>query len=381
MLLAMAPACRQAPVPEEQKQTTPPDLSAKVTAVAPVLASDCPPGDDAANDEIAAAAAAIVPLKPGLTLATAWHRATEDDEVECLTQVHDVSASALAATANCSMRSGTEGGSRRTCQADLRDAHMYYTGAGDDPDVLRGTTMFSLSQRAFRELKSRGRTRHRYVSVSDGAIVGDLDGVLERGASGTLATIVNDRVVDLPVIRVSGQLQGMTMKKPVDTRVTAAVIDDERFPLILDYALADVGANGFSIRYNKISFPADGVLERRLASDERVEVYGIYFDFNSGRIRSESEPILREIADALQQHPDWKLSVEGHTDAVGSAAANLELSARRSAAVRTVLADRFGIAAGRLSSRGFGANVPRDTNDTAEGRARNRRVELVRLPS
>lgn len=354
--------------------------SAPEADAAPALASDCPPVEAVADDEIARQAAALVPLRPGLTLATAWHRSTEDDDVECLTQVRDVSASTLAATATCSMRTGTQGGSRRTCRADLRAAYMYYTGAGDDPDVLRGTTMFSLSQRAFRELKSTGRTRHRYVSLSGGAIVGDLDGVLERGTSGTLATIVNDRVVDLPVIRATGTLRGTAMNKRAETRVTAAVVDDERFPLVLDYALLDIG-NGFSVRYNKVSFPTGGALEQHLASEQRVDVYGIYFDFNSDRIRSESDPVLHEIADALQRHPEWKLSVEGHTDAVGGAAVNMDLSARRSEAVRAVLVDRFGVAAERLTARGFGATVPHDTNDTAEGRARNRRVELVRQPS
>ena len=54
------------------------------------------------------------------------------------------------------MSTGTEGGSRRTCRADVRAGYMYYTGAGDKPDVLRGATMFSLSRQAFTELKSKG---------------------------------------------------------------------------------------------------------------------------------------------------------------------------------------------------------------------------------
>ena len=121
-----------------------------------------------------------------------------------------------------------------------------------------------------------------------------------------------------------------------------------------------------------------GEMERRLAEEKRVDVYGIYFDFNSDRIRRESEPILEEIADVLGRNPDWTLSIHGHTDNVGGDAYNLELSRRRSEAVRKALVQRFGIAAERLTTAGYGASAPKDDNDTPEGRARNRRVELVR---
>jgi outer membrane protein OmpA-like peptidoglycan-associated protein len=342
-----------------------------------MLAADCPP-DAASNDEIAAQAAALIPLKTGLTLSTTWHRATEGDDVECLTQIHDIGGTAVAATANCSMSTGTEGGSRRTCRADMRSAYMYYTGAGDDPDILRGATMFMLSRDAFGQLKSKGSTRHRYVSVFEGKIIGDLDGTLERQSTGTLATVVNDRVIDLPVIRAVGTMRGTAMGKPVETRVTAAVVDDGRFPLVLDYALPDVGAAGFSVRYSKVSFPTEGQIEKELAGEQRIDVYGIYFDVNSDRLRSESDPVLQEIASALDRNPQWQLTIDGHTDSVGTDEANKDLSQRRSEAVRVALVDRYGVAAGRLTTRGLGATVPKDTNDTPEGRARNRRVELIR---
>lgn len=88
--------------------------------------------------------------------------------------------------------------------------------------------------------------------------------------------------------------------------------------------------------------------------------------------------VLREIAEALSRHPEWTLTINGHIDGVGDARANQALSERRSAAVRAALIDRFGVAPGRLTARGYGASVPKDTNQTREGRARNRRVELVR---
>ena len=383
VVIVFGTGCGRGPAPDASSRPPAPTPAQSAPAAAPtpeqpVLSDDCPAVDGATDREISTQAAAIVPLKAGLTLATTWHRATEGDDVECLTQIHEISGNMVGATANCSMSTGNEEGSRRTCRADMRAAHMYYTGAGDEPDVLRGTTMFSLSAGAFAELKSNGTTRHRFVSVSEGAIIGDIDGSLRKQGTATLATVVNDRVVELPVVRATGMLRGSAMGKAIETRVTAAIVDDERFPLVLDYALPDVGAAGFSVRYNKISFPTQGKLEQQLAGEERIDVYGIYFDVSSERLRSESGPILQEIADALRRNPQWQLTIDGHTDAVGSAQANLELSRRRSEAVRAALVESYGVAASRLSARGHGATVPKDTNDTPEGRSRNRRVELVK---
>ena len=109
-------------------------------------------------------------------------------------------------------------------------------------------------------------------------------------------------------------------------------------------------------------------------------MYDIYFDFNSDRIREPSEPTLREIAELLRRHSDWRLGIEGHTDSIASDKFNLELSARRAAAVKGALTGGFGIAEDRLTTSGAGESRPKDRNDTVEGRARNRRVELVRLP-
>jgi outer membrane protein OmpA-like peptidoglycan-associated protein len=119
-------------------------------------------------------------------------------------------------------------------------------------------------------------------------------------------------------------------------------------------------------------------LEKSLAATGRADVYDIYFSFNSDQIREESEPRLKEIAEALNKHSDWKLSVEGHTDGVGAAAYNLDLSRRRAAAVKDALVKRYKIDPSRLTTTGFGSSRPKDTNDTLAGRARNRRVELVR---
>jgi outer membrane protein OmpA-like peptidoglycan-associated protein len=124
--------------------------------------------------------------------------------------------------------------------------------------------------------------------------------------------------------------------------------------------------------------PGVPALEEQLAKQRRADIYSIYFSFNSDAIREESEPTLKEIADVMRKHPDWSLSVNGHTDAIGGDQSNLVLSQRRSAAVKNALVKRYKIDPNRLVTGGAGRSQPKDTNDTVEGRARNRRVELVR---
>ncbi len=127
-----------------------------------------------------------------------------------------------------------------------------------------------------------------------------------------------------------------------------------------------------------VANPPPKKIERALEQSKRIAIYGIHFDFNSATVRPESQGVIRDIADILKQHAEWKLTIEGHTDNVGGAAYNLDLSKRRAEAVRTILVSRYGIAASRLSSAGYGFTHPKASNATEAGRAENRRVELVR---
>jgi OOP family OmpA-OmpF porin len=116
-----------------------------------------------------------------------------------------------------------------------------------------------------------------------------------------------------------------------------------------------------------------------LASKGRVTTQGILFDTGSDRIKPESAPTLRDIGAMLVAHPELKLSVEGHTDNVGDAAANLKLSEARAAAVKAALVKDYGADAARLTSKGLGSTKPVSPNTTAEGRQNNRRVELLKV--
>ena len=126
------------------------------------------------------------------------------------------------------------------------------------------------------------------------------------------------------------------------------------------------------------ALPEGGGLERSLDESGRAILYGIRFDVGSAELRPESEATLEEALVTLQERPDLRLAVEGHTDAVGGEAANQALSERRARAVVAWLVEH-GIAASRLEARGMGEAEPVASNATAQGRALNRRVELARL--
>jgi len=117
-------------------------------------------------------------------------------------------------------------------------------------------------------------------------------------------------------------------------------------------------------------------LSQSIAATGKAAVYGIYFDTGKSVIKPESDPTLEEIAKLLKNNPQLQVYVVGHTDSVGTLEANLKLSADRADAVVKALVGR-GIEAPRLKSAGVGPYSPAASNKTDEGKAKNRRVELV----
>src|SRR5205085_376095 len=143
-------------------------------------------------------------------------------------------------------------------------------------------------------------------------------------------------------------------------------LDDERNPLTLRYRFANGPDRDDASRLQvvQISYrcdvqtgspgdPPGSRLERALLDRGRADVYEIYFEFGSDRIREESASTLREIAAVLQRHADWKLGIEGHTDNIAGDAYNLDLSRRRAAAVKDALASRYAVDGARLSTAGY----------------------------
>jgi len=111
----------------------------------------------------------------------------------------------------------------------------------------------------------------------------------------------------------------------------------------------------------------------------KLVTYGIRFETGSDVVMPESAPVLRQVAGYMETNPTVKLQITGHTDNVGSAASNLDLSKRRAASVAKVLSDQFGVAADRFATDGKGDTQSVGSNAKPEGRAMNRRVEFSKF--
>ncbi len=119
-------------------------------------------------------------------------------------------------------------------------------------------------------------------------------------------------------------------------------------------------------------------MAKAMTETGHVALYGIHFDTNKSELKPESQGAINEIAALLKNDPKLRLLVVGHTDNVGGYDANLSLSERRADAVLKELVAKHGVAAARLRGVGVGMAAPVAPNETEQGRAKNRRVELVK---
>ncbi len=129
---------------------------------------------------------------------------------------------------------------------------------------------------------------------------------------------------------------------------------------------------------DKIAFVSASQMATAIQGGGHVALYGILFDFDKADIKPESKPTLDEIAKFLKSHPNVNIVVAGHTDSQGGYDYNIDLSRRRAQAVIAALSGSYGIPATRLTAFGAGMAAPVASNDDDVGRAKNRRVELVK---
>ena len=356
----------------------------------------------------AVAATPIVPLCPGLTIVTAITE--REGDYESIKRIDSVDGKGVR------LKYSTEHVARdmpghpiqklnllRSIRiADLKNANKYLQEFGSTtPIEVPGTTAIGTSSAVLSALKSTGASElvmfdlpgglpseppysadpKQHPSVFDHEILFKLRRA--EAAPVMIPLTVNGEKVELPAIHATGSAEW-------GEKGEFFFLDDESNPLALRWRLrtSSISKNDRALlQVVKISYRCSAssnqvsALERALAESGRpVDVYDIFFGFNSDEIREESGPTLTELGDLLRRHSDWKLSIAGHTDGIASDAFNLDLSKRRAAAVKKALVTKFGIDANRLTTNGYGESRPRDTNDTPEGRARNRRVELMRQP-
>jgi OOP family OmpA-OmpF porin len=277
--------------------------------------------------------------------------------------------------------------------ADLVSARTYrnHFESGVEEDYP-GTTALGVSSEVLLALRTAGSSgrfalvgESRWLVKALGASGGDdalaivsaltrnpnvsFRGELGRRPGTTVDVLVNGRTRALPALIGAGRFTARD-GRAMDAEL--AILDDDANPIALYWR---IGSG--ELRVVRIDYPEPRAdLADTLRQQRRVTLPGLFFDFASSTLRPESRAALPRILDAIHATPG-QLLLEGHTDSIGEAGTNLALSKARAEAVRTALIALDAGIAGRLDVDGAGETRPQASNDSLQGRAQNRRVELA----
>jgi len=378
---------------------------------------------------------ASIPLVRGLNLVINFSYMTNSpDLVLSLERIDDdgykwQSVSKISA-ADANQGKADYGGSDVELRTDLATSHHLFTRFFSDEDEHMGGTVLMASAEVFTELATKGSTR---IDVVD--IPGDkgmtfkpgvtyerknFRGTLQKVGDETQRIIVDGEPTLVPVLHARGTLTARDLTRDydfwwandpnsrillhyksedyVEYRVVRIDNPDESASgpakSKFEAALSGNGGGGGGPKKdldgkgwdsagkfkNREVLPPDddpkGAGEKKVC---RAPANGLYFATGSAEILAPSRSALKRVAELLEKHGDWTVTIEGHTDNVGGDDSNLVLSRNRAAAVMSALTGQFGIDAVRLKAEGYGSKRPIDTNDTVDGRSHNRRVEIARI--
>jgi outer membrane protein OmpA-like peptidoglycan-associated protein len=265
---------------------------------------------------------------------------------------------------------------RPLSRRERRLAKSFYDfSVDDDTTSHRGYTWFMVSSAVLQALKTTGRVDVTYLANRSWAPV---SGTLERtGKSAEAYSVLLDgQRSTVPAIRARGQFPGLKGTVELDL----LILDEPDSPWLLEATegLANQSGPPAKRQIVRIATRTGAGVADQLAADCRANVYDILFATGSAELDAESSPALGKIAAALAANPAWHITIVGHTDSIGSAASNLDLARRRAERVRSTLATEFRVTPARLATEGRGEAQPIEDNGTVTGRARNRRVELIR---
>ncbi|MBL8565200.1 MAG: OmpA family protein [Hyphomicrobiaceae bacterium] len=242
------------------------------------------------------------------------------------------------------------------------------------PRMIPQSTSLGISGAALLELRNSGRTQLRLIydekmSVLDGQLV------LKRKDI-KIPLIIENQLQDVSVIHAIGTFGGGNKTGTGEFYFA----DHKENPMLIQSAIQFSWEKEPRVeRIVRVS-AGDSMkssMEQSLATVRKYDLYGIHFDFDKTTLQSSARSLIKDIALTLKNNPNWTLQINGHTDSIGESGYNQKLSAQRAASVaKAIVAE--GIKADRLSTGGFGAAKPKGDNATLEGRALNRRVELLR---
>jgi outer membrane protein OmpA-like peptidoglycan-associated protein len=307
----------------------------------------------------------------GAVMTTAWDNAQGPD-AESWIKFADVTSAKI--DIDYSSSRGTVA-KRRLMISDRATARSIVLGYGKNmPLVIPNTTSLGTSSAVLDELRSSG---HANAGLIYNDALHAMQGQFTLAEPHvTMKVMVDDNEVDVPTVHARGQFKNGQKSAQGDFYF----LDNRNNPILIQYSVQFSGEK--EPRTERIVHISVGAsqrpaMEQALATMKAYDLYGIHFDFGKATIQRDTAPLLKDMATTLKNNPLWTLRIVGHTDSIGDPKFNLKLSKERAASIKAELVKR-GIAAARLETDGQGENNPKGGNDTLEGRAINRRVELIR---
>lgn len=327
-----------------------------------------------------------IPLRPGVVLAYVHHNFDNPRDRQILTEITSVSAEEVRFSTEVPGRQGRfEQTMTRPEMQRSKTISFGHPCADEDwsaaAESLQGSSRFMASQRLFRALREEGEGELASYYVTGCSLPRLISGPVKKVGIETLPILFEDGARTVSALHLQGRMTKVL--EHIDWTFEWWFLDDPERPWLLGVTGTEAGTkNTYRMQMTMVlgRFGAEPGpwIEQALASQCEATIYGVTFATGSAELSSISRRTLDEVATVLRKHPDWKLTIEGHTDDIGSKESNQLLSDRRAAAVREALVKDRGIPAAALDSKGFGLTRPVATNATIEGRAKNRRVTLAR---
>jgi outer membrane protein OmpA-like peptidoglycan-associated protein len=326
-------------------------------------------------------------LEPGLVAVSAVNDRVLQKDYESVLRIEAVGPDGIRSVTDWAIpdRESPDGVRRQTAQSLQRRQDSEHARKlilwhlPGDEETFPGATGPTPSVDVFNEVRNRG----------EAAIVVGAVSKSDTGGLGWLGSFFAGRKYFRGVVKKNGAepvrvlVDGVpTMLNTVHVGGTVTVGDDRAD---VEFWWLDDPATRFALKVifqgtvaQVVRINRPGGQEDALAKACRSELPGIYFLTDSAQLLPASGPAIQRMAAILKAHPDWTVTIEGHTDNTGSDQHNLDLSKQRAEALKIELVSKHGISPAKLSTAGYGRARPIDTNDTLDGRAHNRRVELSR---